>query len=143
MRYGTRMQLHYVKFVNSYHQHFVVEWERVCFNGRTSLYVCPVNVNASVNRNKIIVPIVIQFLATIEHAFRFLDGNATSHRARSWKMMGLNRCRSPDLNPVEHIWDAIFQRLDNYVLYPSATEDLRVVLPIIRDVLPRYLSIML
>ena len=91
--------------------------------GRTDLHVFPRGtVNAHVYRDDILDAYVRPYAGAIGDAFLLQDDNARPHRARIVDVY-LQRetimrmewpARSPDFNPIEHVWDALGQRSSNY-----------------------------
>ena len=89
-------------------------------DGRTDLHVFPRGtVNAQVYRDEILDAFVPLHAGAIGDACLLQDDNARSHRARiiddylkqETIMLMDWPARSLDLNPIEHIWNALGRRL--------------------------------
>ncbi|GFW96640.1 transposable element Tcb2 transposase [Trichonephila clavipes] len=95
-------------------------WGGISIGGRTDLHIIQ-NGTLTGRRyaDEILRPHVIPYAGAIGYSFVFQDDNARPHRARlvenmleaeTIQRMEWSAC-SPDLNPIEHVWDMLRRRI--------------------------------
>ncbi|GFV80147.1 transposable element Tcb2 transposase [Trichonephila clavipes] len=92
-------------------------------DGRTDLYIIRDGpLTARRYRDEILRPIVVPYAAAIGYDFILMDDNSRPHRANLVEdslfeerivRMEWPAC-SPDMNPIEHVWDAVGRRVANH-----------------------------
>ncbi|GFW92389.1 transposable element Tcb2 transposase [Trichonephila clavipes] len=104
---------------------------------RTYLHIFDAgSVNGTRYFNEILLPYVRRFRGAMGLQFLFMDENAPCHRTVAAEQLlqseDIERmdwpARSPDLNPIEHVWDFLGRRLATRSLPPVTIRELRLAL---------------
>ena len=119
-------------------------WGGITYANRTRLYVVPGGAMTGVRyRDEVLEPIVVPFAENVGQNIIFMDDNARAHRARVvtefLEGQGIERmewpARSPDLNPIEHVWDMMGRSLEQLEAHPLGLQQLGVALEAAWDAL--------
>ncbi|GFU52998.1 transposable element Tcb2 transposase [Trichonephila clavipes] len=120
-----------------YGGHGVLVSGGIMLGSRTDLHIFNAgSVNGTRYCNEILLPYVRLFRGAMGLQFLFMDDNAPWHRTVAAKQLleseDIERmdwpARSPDLNPIEHVWDFLGRRLAARTLPPVTIRELRLAL---------------
>ncbi|GFU59689.1 transposable element Tcb2 transposase [Trichonephila clavipes] len=134
---GTRNNPAFVHERSQYRRAGWMVWGGISIGGRTDLHIIR-NGTLTGRRyaDEILRPHVIPYAGAIGDTFVFQDANARPHRARlveymleaeTIKRMECPVC-SPDLNPIEHVWDMLGRRIAARPRPSAIVRDLEIAL---------------
>ncbi|GFX88794.1 transposable element Tcb2 transposase [Trichonephila clavipes] len=115
----------------------VLVWLGIMIGSRTDLHIFDAgSVNGTRYCNEILLPYVRLFRGAMGLQFLFMDDNAPCHRTVAAKQLleseNIERmdcpARSPDLNPIEHVWDFLGSHLAARTVPPVSIRELRLAL---------------
>ncbi|GFX66842.1 transposable element Tcb2 transposase [Trichonephila clavipes] len=115
----------------------LVVWGGIMLGSRTDLHIFDAgSVNGTRYCNETLLPYVRLFRGAMGLQFLFMDDNAPCHRTVAAEQLleseDIERmdwlARSPDLNPIEHVWDFLGRRLAARTLPPVTIRELRLAL---------------
>ncbi|GFW99837.1 transposable element Tc1 transposase [Trichonephila clavipes] len=126
----------------------IMVWAGIMINGRTCLHVVA-NGTMTGQRyiDEVLLPHVRLFRGAVGDKFVFMDDNATCHRTLAVQdcldSEGIQRlvwpARSPDLNPIENVWDALERQVAGRNYLPTNKNTLIRALTEKWDKLPQQL----
>ncbi|GFX60551.1 transposable element Tcb2 transposase [Trichonephila clavipes] len=105
----------------------------ISIDGRTDLYIIRDGpLTAHRYRDEILRPIVVPYAAAIGDDFILMDDNSRSHRTNMVEDFlfeeGIVRMEwpvcSPDMNPIEHVWDALGRQVAGCQPPPQTLQEL-------------------
>ncbi|GFU11107.1 transposable element Tcb2 transposase [Trichonephila clavipes] len=145
---GTAYRPENIQEKNRYPTFSIMVWAGIMINGRTRLHVVA-NGTMTGQRyiDEVLLPHVRLFRGAVGDKFVFMDDNATCHRTLAVQdcldSEGIQRlvwpAHSPDLNPIENVWDALGRQVAGRNYPPSNKNTLIRALTDEWDKLPQQL----
>lgn len=107
-------------------------WGGIMFNRRTPLIHIPGTMTGQYYLQNIINAIIVPLSNELGDQFIFMDDNARPHRTRAiqetLENQNINRMdwppNSPDMNPIEHVWDYVSRAIFNRNNPPRNAQEL-------------------
>ncbi|GFV65611.1 transposable element Tcb2 transposase [Trichonephila clavipes] len=131
---GTRFYTSNIKERHHYGGPGVLVWGGIMLNGRTEVHIFDRG-SVIVDRycEEVLLPHVRLFRGAIGPDFIFMDDNARPHRTVAVEELleseDITRIYWPaysqDLNPIEHVWDALGRRIAARLHHPENTQQLK------------------
>ena len=118
-RPGERLQLNCLRPRHAGPTPGVMFWGAISYGSRSTLVVIPNTQPANLYVSLVIQPVVLPFMNSIQGGV-FQQDNARPHTALITQRALQNvdmlpwPARSPDLSPVEHVWDIIKRQLQHH-----------------------------
>lgn len=114
----------------------IMVWGGISITGKTRLVPIEGNLTAVRYRDEILQPVAIPYLHNLGPNAILQDDNARPHRARVindyLQNVGVERmewpANSPDLNPIEQLWDQLGRAVRTRVTNETTLADLRQIL---------------
>ncbi|UYV77104.1 hypothetical protein LAZ67_14003317, partial [Cordylochernes scorpioides] len=134
---GTRYHPSNIREIDSFRGGSLLVWAGISSSRRTPLHIFSGGtLTAQRYRDEILEPYLRPYRDQIGHNLILIDDNARPHRARlvneylqSENIRRMNwPARSPDLNPIEHVWDALGRRIGARHPSPRTLVELRTAL---------------
>lgn len=105
----------------------VMIWGAFSWSGLSQMVVVQGTLNSQQYVDQILHPVLLPFFHDNAQHLLFQQDNARPHiAAHSLDFLGTNHinllpwpARSPDLSPIEHLWDAIGRQLHDPIMYPD------------------------
>ena len=144
-RQGERYADATVREHNRYGGGSVMVWGGMSLGTRTPLLPIDGILNGVRYRDEVLRPVAVPALAALGQGAIFQDDNAPAHRARLVTnflgQQNVNRmiwpACSPDLNPIEHLWDVLGQRLRSNHAPPATLARLTQILQMEWNAIPQ------
>ncbi|GBM55183.1 Transposable element Tc1 transposase [Araneus ventricosus] len=143
---GTRYLPSNVREIDHYGGGGLMIWAGIMLDGRTALHVFERGTVTGVRyRDEILEPYVRLFRGAVGPGFILMDDNARPHRAllvdeflESEDIRRMNwPARYPDLNPIEHVWDALERAIATHNPLPRTIQEMKTALLNEWDQLPQ------
>ena len=123
----------------------IMVWGGISVRGKTDLVIIGGNLNAVRYRDQILRPVAVPYLQNMGPNAILQDDNARPHRARIitayLQNVGVDRMDwpavSPDLNPIEHLWDQLGRAVRLRVTNTTTLADLQNILIEEWDAIPQ------
>ena len=144
-RSGERFADCCIERVTAYCGGSVMVWGGISFAGKTRLVVINGTLNAQRYRDENLDPVAIPYVQNMGVDSILQDDNVRAHTARivqeHLQYRGIQRMQwpscSPDLNPIEHLWDLLGRAVRNRVNNATTVQELRQIVVDEWDAIPQ------
>lgn len=143
-RPGERRNLQFFQQRHTALTRGVMVWGAICHGSRSPLVIIPGTLDANRFINHVLRPVLIPYLQELVNPI-FQQDNARPHTARVTIEFMNNAnidllpwpSRSPDLSPIEHVWDMVGRRVNNLQPPPNSIEILQQRILEVWDSIPQ------
>ncbi|GFV08979.1 transposable element Tcb2 transposase [Trichonephila clavipes] len=131
---GTRFEARNITERHHFPSREVMVWAGIMMNGCTDLHFFDMgSVTAQRYRDEVLEPYVRFFRGAVGPDLIFMDDNAPCHRAvliddflETENTRRMSRpANSPNLNPIEHVWDMLGRKITALSHPPSSVTELK------------------
>lgn len=145
-RVGERLAPNCIREVPAHGGGGVMVWGGICGELKTRLVIIHGNLNAQRYRDEILRPVAIPFIRQQPRGIVFQHDNARPHTARLTRdyLNNMNvhvlpwPASSPDMNPIEHLWDHIDRQIRKRPVPPANQHQLEQYLIHAWQQIPRH-----
>ena len=135
-RVGERFAQCCVQEVDRWGGGGLMVWGGISYHSRSQLHVFPGRVNGQTYRDQVLAPHVMPFFAANPGVTILQQDNARAHTSRvSMTFLQARNVQvlpwpalSPDMAPIEHVWDILGQRVSRLAAQPQNLQQLQAAL---------------
>lgn len=133
---GERLDEECIQEQEPYGGGSLMVWAGISAEGKTDLIILRGGVTAQVYIDQVLRPVVVPYAAAVGDGFFLMQDNATPHTAaittEFLETEGIETldwpAKSPDLNPLEHLWDSMKRKVNKSIKPDTTLEGLRRIL---------------